>query len=491
MTRRRRWQPPRRRRGRWALGLALYTLLVLLLASFVGRGGKGEEEDERGGLPRVSRGCPSPEAALGEWGWGQDEEEAAASNGTGNGSLALEPALRQRQLYLHATWRTGSSFVGELFNQHPGVFYLYEPMWHLWQALYPGDARSLQGALRDMLRALFRCDFSVLRLYAPPSSSSASTAHNLSTASLFGWRTNKAICSPPLCPGAAAPRASVGLVDGAACERLCPPRGLRELEAECRKAPLVVVKDVRLLDLSALAPLLRDPGLDLRVVQLFRDPRAVHNSRLRAKRALLRESLQVLRSRGGIGLDRPPARQPPPRAESLLSGALEVICQGWLRDLRLQRAAPPPLRARLARLRYEDLVRDPRGQLRRLLRFAGLPSPPALEDFALDMTRRPSGDAPQAPPAPFLVSARDARHALRAWKERLSQAQVRQVERACAPAMRLLGYPLSQQEETGRLIDQQQTCDRGDGRATMHCRDIGALGKLQLLQVLHGKMTSD
>ncbi|XP_062831408.1 carbohydrate sulfotransferase 7 isoform X2 [Anolis carolinensis] len=452
MPRRRRWQPPRRRR--WALGLALYTLLVLLLASLVGRGGKGEGGEEEGGgaSPRVSRRCPSPEAALGEWGWGEElEDEGAAGNGTANGSLAVERAPSgRRQLYLHATWRTGSSFVGELFNQHPGAFYLYEPMWHLWQALYPGDARSLQGALRDMLGALFRCDFSVLRLYSPPPSSSSSSA-NLSTASLFGWRTNKAICSPPLCPGAALPRASVGLVDGAACERLCPPRALRDLEAECRKAPLVVVKDVRLLDLSALAPLLRDPGLDLRVVQLFRDPRAVHNSRLRAKRALLRESLQVVRSRRGPGLADafPPRQQQQPRAEALLSGALEVICQGWLRDLRLQRAAPPPLRARLARLRYEDLVRDPRGQLRRLLRFAGLPSPPALEAFALDMTRG-RAPAPDAPPAPFLVSARDARHALRAWKERLSRAQVRQVERACAPAMRLLGYPLSREDEAGQ-----------------------------------------
>nr|XP_008105317.2 PREDICTED: carbohydrate sulfotransferase 7 [Anolis carolinensis] len=259
---------------------------------------------------------------------------------------------------------------------------------------------------------------------------------------------------------------AAALPQGGASPRVGGPGGRRGLRAplpapraagpggRVPQGALVVVKDVRLLDLSALAPLLRDPGLDLRVVQLFRDPRAVHNSRLRAKRALLRESLQVVRSRRGTGLADafPPRQQQQPRAEALLSGALEVICQGWLRDLRLQRAAPPPLRARLARLRYEDLVRDPRGQLRRLLRFAGLPSPPALEAFALDMTRG-RAPAPDAPPAPFLVSARDARHALRAWKERLSRAQVRQVERACAPAMRLLGYPLSREDEAVPLLN--------------------------------------
>ncbi|NXJ23137.1 CHST7 sulfotransferase, partial [Dicrurus megarhynchus] len=337
----------------------------------------------------------------------------------------------KRHIYLHATWRTGSSFLGELFNQHPDVFYLYEPMWHLWQALYPGDALSLQGALRDMLRALFRCDFSVLRLYAAP---------------IFGWRTNKVICSPPLCPAAPRPRGEIGLVDGAACEETCPPRALRELEAECRKYPVVVIKDVRLLELGALLPLLREPGLNLRVVQLFRDPRAVHNSRLKARQALLRGSSRgparhqqqhLLLPPGLLGGGRAP--HPQHRAEFFLGGALEVICQAWLRDLLLARRAPGWLRRRYTQLRYEDLVREPRAELRRLLRFAGLTVPPALEDFVLNMTR----GAAYSSDRPFLISARDAREAVHAWRERLSRQQVRQVEAACGEAMSILAYPLS------------------------------------------------
>ncbi|NXI03000.1 CHST7 sulfotransferase, partial [Pachycephala philippinensis] len=331
----------------------------------------------------------------------------------------------KRHIYLHATWRTGSSFLGELFNQHPDVFYLYEPMWHLWQALYPGDALSLQGALRDMLRALFRCDFSVLRLYA------------------------SVICSPPLCPAAPRPRGEIGLVDGASCEETCPPRALRELEAECRKYPVVVIKDVRLLELGALLPLLREPGLNLRVVQLFRDPRAVHNSRLKARQAPVRgggpgprgparhQQQHLLLPPGLLGGGRAP--QPQHRAEFFLGGALEVICQAWLRDLLLARRAPGWLRRRYTQLRYEDLVREPRAELRRLLRFAGLSVPPALEGFVLNMTR----GAAYSSDRPFLISARDAREAVHAWRERLSRQQVRQVEAACGEAMSILAYPLS------------------------------------------------
>ncbi|XP_067416062.1 carbohydrate sulfotransferase 7 [Emydura macquarii macquarii] len=452
MKGRRRWRWQHRR---FALLLVLYTLLLLLLLPYVldyGAGrGRGAEE-----APRPPR-CPSLEEALGEWGWGEEDEEEeqpAAAAGAGNGS---GPAEGKRHIYLHATWRTGSSFLGELFNQHPDVFYLYEPMWHLWQALYPADALSLQGALRDMLRSLFRCDFSVLRLYAAPPGPRDPLApaggHNLTTAALFGWRTNKVICSAPLCPAAPGPRHQIGLIDGAACERSCPPRGLQELEAECRKYPVVAIKDVRLLELGALLPLLREPGLNLRVIQLFRDPRAVHNSRLKAKQALLRESIQVLRSRqraeprglprrqflpmGGGGRPAPQAQQH--RAEFFLSGALEVICQAWLRDLLFSRRAPAWLRRRYTQLRYEDLVREPRAQLRRLLRFAGLPVPPAMESFVLNMTR----GAAYSSDRPFLISARDAREAIHAWRERLSREQVRQVEAACGEAMSLLSYPPS------------------------------------------------
>ncbi|NXW33319.1 CHST7 sulfotransferase, partial [Phaetusa simplex] len=202
---------------------------------------------------------------------------------------------------------------------------------------------------------------------------------------------------------------------------------------------------------------LREPGLNLRVVQLFRDPRAVHNSRLKARQALLRESIQVLRSRHRSEPRGPPRHQPPQqlllppgllgggggraappqhRAEFFLGGALEVICQAWLRDLLLARRAPAWLRRRYTQLRYEDLVREPRAQLRRLLRFAGLPVPPALEAFVLNMTR----GAAYSSDRPFLISPRDAREAIHAWRERLSRQQVRQVEAACSEAMSLLAY---------------------------------------------------
>ncbi|OCT95340.1 hypothetical protein XELAEV_18013028mg [Xenopus laevis] len=410
-------------RKRCVLLLLLYSALVLLLFSLLLH--DGGRWLGSGGSRTEPRRCPSLNPSL----WETAEKVEAE---------ALGSPQPRTHVYIHATWRSGSSFLGEIFNQHPHVFYLYEPAWHMWQSLYPGDAESLQGALRDLLGSLFRCDFSALSLYA---------GGNISTAGLFGWKSNKVICSAPLCrstggaSSAGAAREKVGLVEPSECEKRCPGRPLRELERECRRYPVVVIKDVRLMELSALLPLLRDPGLNVRVVQLFRDPRAIHNSRLRSKRSLLRESLQVLRSqlRGADPASRARQQQQLHRGgtDYLLNGALEVICQAWLRDLLLIREPGPAwLRPRYMRLRYEDLIQEPQEQLSRLLRFAGLSAIPELHDFVLNMTRGPSYSSDQ----PFVVSARDARELVAAWRERLSTEQIRRVQEACGEAMTVLSY---------------------------------------------------
>ncbi|XP_048652427.1 carbohydrate sulfotransferase 7 isoform X1 [Marmota marmota marmota] len=154
----------RREHCKFALLLVLYTLVLLLIPSVLDG---GRDQDKGVGH------CPGLQRSLGVWSLeaaaaGEREQgaeaQSAAEGGAdqfpktpGNLSSVGETVAHEKQhIYVHATWRTGSSFLGELFNQHPDVFYLYEPMWHLWQALYPGDAESLQGALRDMLRSLFR-----------------------------------------------------------------------------------------------------------------------------------------------------------------------------------------------------------------------------------------------------------------------------------------------------------------------------------------------
>ncbi|KAL4656861.1 carbohydrate sulfotransferase 7-like [Arapaima gigas] len=427
----------RRLQKKYLILILGYSVLLLLVPYVLDYHGKEGDDDKRA-VPQQR--CPDLDRSIALW-----SSIDKPSNGT-DAAEELAGANRSRtHVYVHATWRTGSSFLGELFNQHPDVFYLYEPMWNMWQALYPGDAGSLQGAVRDMMSALFRCDFSVLKLYAGSA--------NISTAHIFGWKTNKVICSEPLC--GAYRRHEVGMVRGDVCDK-CKPRDIQELERECRKYPVVVIKDVRVMDLGALVPLMRDPRLNLHVVQLFRDPRAVHNSRLKSKLALVKESIQVLRSRRHADrykrLLMPGSRAN--RAENYVSNAMELICDNWLGDMLLVASAPPWLRRSYTKVRYEDLVLRPVDELRRLYRFTGLSSSAALESFVLNMTRGNGYSSDK----PFLISARDAREAIHAWRERLSVEQVRQVEAHCSEVMRRLDYQRRGADTTQMYVDSWSQC---------------------------------
>lgn len=377
--------------------------------------------------------CPDLENTMALWNNG---EQFTNTTDTMEGSFNRTKQNQSRiHIYLHATWRTGSSFLGELFNQHPDVFYLYEPMWHIWQALYPGDAGSLQGAVRDMMNSLYRCDFSVLKIYAG--------SQNISTSFIFGWKMNKVICSEPLCNSHK--RHEIGLVKEDLCGK-CQRRDIKELERECKKYPVMVIKGVRVLDLSILVPLMKDPTINLQIIQLFRDPRAVHNSRLKSKQALVKESIQVLRSKKQTDKYKrllvPNNRVN--RAENYVASAMELICDNWLNDMMLVMNAPPWVRRNYIRIRYEDLVLHPMEELKRLYRFSNLSSFPALDTFVLNMTHGKSYSSDK----PFLISSRDAKEAIFAWRERLNVEQINQVEAYCSEVMRQLGYQKNSVDKT-------------------------------------------
>ncbi|XP_006002851.1 carbohydrate sulfotransferase 2 [Latimeria chalumnae] len=342
-----------------------------------------------------------------------------------------QPARKRQLVYVFTTWRSGSSFFGELFNQNPETFFLYEPMWHIWQRLYPGDAISLQGAARDMLSSLYRCDLSVFQLYNSPGSK------NITSLGIFGAATNKVVCSEPLC--SAYRKDMVGMVDDKICKK-CPPQALSSLERECLKYNTIVVKGVRILDINVLAPLMEDPSVNLKVIHLVRDPRAVANSRIKSRHGLIRESLQIVRSRD------PKARRIPfidpnhkinkkDGSDYHAVGAMEVICSTTTKILQTALKPPDWLKGKYMAVRYEDLVENPIKTLKQVYGFVNLSVSHDIEKFALNMT---SGSSYS--PKPFVVSSRNATQAVSAWRTLLTYQQIKQVEEYCQQTMALLGY---------------------------------------------------
>ncbi|XP_055992112.1 carbohydrate sulfotransferase 4 [Sorex fumeus] len=326
-----------------------------------------------------------------------------------------------------SSWRSGSTLVGQLFGQHPDVFYLMEPVWHVWMTFPGSSAHRLQMATRDLVRAVFLCDMSVFEAYVEAGLANGS--------GLFLWEKSPALCSPPACSLFSRDQ----IILPSLCKRVCQPRPPRVVAEACSAYSHVVVKEVRVLGLRALAPLLRDPALNLHILHLVRDPRAVFHSRALLSGELENDDRLVLGARWQ-------AAAPGERPYSVL----RAVCQGHLDVFRAAQAWPPTLRRRYLLARYEDLVREPLAQTARMYAFAGLEFLPRLQSWVYNITRgRGLGSDP------FNVDARNALRVSQAWRGALPYEKVARIQNVCLQAMDTLGYRLvaSEQEQRNLSLD--------------------------------------
>ncbi|NWI19852.1 CHST2 sulfotransferase, partial [Crypturellus soui] len=164
---------------------------------------------------------------------------------------------------------------------------------------------------------------------------------------------------------------------------------------------------------------MQDPALELKVIHLVRDPRAVASSRIKSRHGLIRESLQVVRSRDprihrmpflDAGHKLGGKKEGGGGSDYHALGAMEVICSSMAKTLQTALHPPDWLRGNYLAVHYEDLVVEPIKTLRPVYNF------------------------------PFVVSARNATQALSAWRTALSFPQIKQVEEYCQQPMALLGY---------------------------------------------------
>nr|XP_008118809.1 PREDICTED: carbohydrate sulfotransferase 4 [Anolis carolinensis] len=310
-----------------------------------------------------------------------------------------------------SSWRSGSSFVGQLFSQHPDVFYLMEPAWHVWATMHQNSVKVLHMAVRDLIRSIFKCDMSVFDAYMP---------EKRNKSALFKWETSRALCSQPAC--SAFPRGDI--VPKQACQALCGRYPFSTIEEACQIYSHVALKEVRIMDLRSLLPLLTDPSLNLRIIHLVRDPRAVFHSRTRDGTAPALSLGSRIMSRGK-GLPKEP--------EALT--VMREICRSQVEISETQRAFPSTLQGRYHLVRYEDIARDPLAKAAELYTFVGLDFPPTLQQWVHNITHGPGLGR-----AAFDTTARDAEDVAQAWRNSLPYTQVAMLQDICQDAMRLLGY---------------------------------------------------
>ncbi|CAJ1057036.1 carbohydrate sulfotransferase 6 [Xyrichtys novacula] len=335
------------------------------------------------------------------------------------------PSDRKVHVLLLSSWRSGSSFLGQAFSQHPSVFYLMEPAWHVWNILFDKGLKVLRMAVRDLFRGMFQCDFSVMEAYLPEQ-------HNVSA--LFMWFESRALCSPPACP--LTPRNQ--LSNQTRCKKACDARGLQLAQDACSTYSHVVLKEVRFLELESLYPLLQDPHLDIRIIHLVRDPRAVLRSREAVAEGLARGSAIVLEQKNIPAVE-------------LQYKVMQEICRSHVRINERAILKPPPfLEGRYKMVRYEDVARNPLEEMNDIYEFVGLEMTPELGEWIYHVTHgRGKGSQREA----FKITSRNAADVSQAWRSTLPHEKVKRIQEVCKGAMSLLGYRTVDSEEEQKSLE--------------------------------------
>ncbi|XP_040183856.1 carbohydrate sulfotransferase 5-like [Rana temporaria] len=319
---------------------------------------------------------------------------------------------RKVHLLIISTWRAGSSVVGQFFNQHPDVFYLKEPAWHVWNAMPHNNAHVLHMAVRDLIRSIFTCDMSVLDVYIQNRSY---------VSNLFQWSSSRALCLPPACNTFSRKK----IVTEANCQKYCAKSPFNKVEESCNAYSHIVLQEFRIFDLKVLYPLLKDPTLNVKILHVVRDPRALAKSRRQLKFALELDNAIILnlndRTVDDTGREK----------------VLREICRSQVDMYRTINDRPPPfLKDHYMLLRYDDLVRDTTRIAKQLYTFAGINPTDESMTWIYKMTHGENLENPK----PFIITPRDALHMSLKWKEELTLQEIISVQKICKDFMEFFRY---------------------------------------------------
>ncbi|CAH2314618.1 carbohydrate sulfotransferase 5-like [Pelobates cultripes] len=339
-------------------------------------------------------------------------------------SISHSPTSKREKIHLLivSSWRSGSSFLGQIFNQHNDVFYLYEPGHPIWMRLKQESAELLQYTVRDLLRSLFNCNVSPLHPYLP------SRVQRISHIDFFS--ESRALCSPPACSSLI----HLESYDQTTCYHRCGNASLDRMEESCRSYSHVVIKTVRVFDFSVLLPLLQDPTLNLKILHLVRDPRAVAASRKKGKYYLSIDDNIVIKD----GMDGKKLSQ---------DQVMMKICKSQVAIYKEAKSSGMFSRGRYMLIRHEDLAMEPLANAKRLLKYAGLHLTSDLEKWIYNVTHH---DIKQL--NDFLSFSREAAKVIQKWRGELDFKMVKNIEKYCKGAMKAFGYlPLNSEKEMKNL----------------------------------------
>ena len=298
---------------------------------------------------------------------------------------------------------SGSTVVGNMFNLHPDVFYIYEPLHALRRKLHGGEWGVLKKSRNDafrkdfstLVRDLFTCGFhkeKTIKLVFPTWVRSFNTWYDKSTP-LTKESLRKACNARKI------------TVTKIMQTRLPREIGIREVERVCRSDP---------------------SKFDCLIVHLVRDPRAVLAS-LTLRRFFMGEPARSLLSQKplstkGISLVKKNAQM----LCSLVTENLDFVDSEWSNWFK----------SRYILVRYEDVISNMSRAVNDMYKSIGLDMVETISNWIKGIP--PPGRSTNRNKATVLSSTDAA--TIDKWRFRESSPLVSLFEETCGPLMEAMGY---------------------------------------------------
>nr|O93403.1 RecName: Full=Carbohydrate sulfotransferase 3; AltName: Full=Chondroitin 6-O-sulfotransferase 1; Short=C6ST-1; AltName: Full=Nervous system involved sulfotransferase [Tetronarce californica]AAC28491.1 chondroitin 6-sulfotransferase [Tetronarce californica] len=322
----------------------------------------------------------------------------------------------RKHLLLMATTRTGSSFVGEFFNQNNDIFYLFEPLWHVEKTVTfePGGMNAVASSIiyRDVVQQLMLCDLYTLENFLFP------MADRHLTGILFRRGSSKSLCEGEVCT----PPKKGGTEKFPCRLRDCGLLNLTLATQACLQKQHVAIKTVPLRQLEFLRPLVEDFRINLKIIQLVRDPRAVLASRMVAFPSKY-NAWKKWANEGRV-----------PDDDEV--GKIRGNCENLRATAQLGISQPPWLKDRFLLMRYEDIALEPVKRAQEMYRFSGIPMTPEVKKWIYENTQ--VSKASNNIYSTHKISSEQ----FEKWRLGLPFKIARVVQQVCEPAMKLFGYKL-------------------------------------------------
>ena len=304
--------------------------------------------------------------------------------------------------------RSGSSFLGEVFNHHPQVLYFFEPLHSIQgkfsrHSLFQFDftSASYRRVASKFLKNVLACDFADGQF---TNSMNENDRHR-----------SRALNSSPFC---------VGKGNSLSCTQVTS----RDLQAVCENAYNVTVMKILTPRIPTgrwdkqLLPRASQKKLsEFRIIHLVRDPRAVVNSLM---------SLKFFTTAWETKPDR--------------IWLIEKICRQVELDANVGMLTGKSLGARYRLIRFEDLARHPLSVVSELFDFVGLEMLDGIKQWLYEATHS------ERERSRAFDTRRNSEVVVFNWRQEMNSATVEMVEKYCGKVMDKLGY-----KRTGESLDRQ------------------------------------